>query len=193
MRPGGRGAFTSPRVSVRTAGSARATRAKVGGFPRAWAGRQGIPGGDGAGAAAGGRARVKPARGPPAAPPARPPQAPPRGPRTREEARPEGRGGAGRGRRRGSAARGSPAGPQSGAVGPGGGAGPGGARFSLPSFDFLEQDVGRAGDVMVSPSPAPRPGPSGEEEDPGGRGGPQGGFLRSTEREGEIIVKLETH
>lgn len=80
---------------------------------------------------------------------------------------------------------GSPAGPQSGAVGPGGGAGPGGARFSLPSFDFLEQDVGRPGDVMVSPSPAPRPGPCREEEDPrgkeGGReGGPQGGFLSST-------------
>ncbi|KAM7322862.1 hypothetical protein ACRRTK_018367 [Alexandromys fortis] len=90
--PGGTAAgLYLSRVSVRTAGSSRATRAKVGGFPRAWAGRQGIPGGGGAG---GGRAPVKPARGP--CRPARPPQAPPRGPRTREEARPEGRGGAGR-------------------------------------------------------------------------------------------------
>lgn len=55
-----------------------------------------------------------------------------------------------------------------------GGDGRGGS-FSLPSLYFLKQDVGRPGDVMGSPSPAPRPGRMGVGKGEGGtpRGFPQ--------------------
>ena len=63
-----------------------------------------------------------------------------------------------------------------------------GDSFSLPSLYFLKQDVGRPGDVMGSPSPAPRPGRKGEgrgRRASQGAGGPQGGFLSNVWREWE--------
>lgn len=50
-----------------------------------------------------------------------------------------------------------------------------GSSFPLPSLHFLKQDVGRPGDVMGSPSPAPRPGRMGVGIGEGGtpRGFPQ--------------------